>query len=67
MDVGAVEAPTFSEELNVQAITIIGLDSAQSVFQVQGDSTDIKADQGNCAVKAHGMLLVQRAYGGGNN
>jgi transposase len=34
--VGAVEAPTIREELDMQAITTIGLDIAKSVFQIHG-------------------------------
>jgi hypothetical protein len=40
IDVVAVEAPTISEELKMQAITIIGLDIAKSVFQVLGVGCD---------------------------
>ena len=36
MDVGAVKAPTISEERAMQTITTIGLDVAKSVFQVHG-------------------------------
>ena len=36
MEVGAVKAPTNSEELPMQTITTIGLDIAKSVFQVHG-------------------------------
>ena len=36
MDVGAVEAPSDSEELSMQTVTTIGLDIAKSVFQVHG-------------------------------
>src|SRR5437868_2643550 len=34
--VGAVKAPTMSEEPNMQAVTTIGLDIAKSVFQIHG-------------------------------
>ena len=37
---GAVEASNDSEELNMQAITTIGLDIAKSVFQVHGIDAD---------------------------
>jgi hypothetical protein len=36
MKVGAVKAPHYSEEPNMQAITTVGLDIAKSVFQVHG-------------------------------
>src|SRR5947207_4613700 len=47
MDVGAVKAPTISEERAMQTITTIGLDIAKSVFQVHG-------------VDAGGQVIVRR-------
>ena len=36
MKVGAVKAPHYSEEPNMQAITTVSLNIAKSVFQVHG-------------------------------
>ena len=47
MDVGAVEAPSDSEELFMQTVTTIGLDIAKSVFQVHG-------------VDAAGQVVIRR-------
>jgi transposase len=40
MEVGPVEAPTDSEEPDMQPIKTIGLDIAKSVFQVHGIDAD---------------------------
>jgi hypothetical protein len=47
MKVGAVKAPHYSEEPNMQAITTVGLDIAKSVFQVHG-------------VDAAGQVVIRR-------
>ena len=44
---GAVRAPTISEEPTMQAVTTIGLDIAKSVFQVHG-------------IDAEGKVLIRR-------
>jgi hypothetical protein len=47
MDVGVAEAPTIPEELEMQAITTIGLDIAKSLFQVHG-------------IDAEGRVVIRR-------
>ena len=61
IEVGAVEAPTISEELDMQAITTIGLDIAKSVFQVHG--VDVTGQGGGASsVDAATFWRSSRSY-----